>query len=676
MISLIDIQLSFGGREILRGVTLNIQEGECLALVGPNGCGKSTLLRVLAGIEHADSGEIRLPNRATVGYLPQEANLENNHSLEDELLEAYTEVRAALREMQELEHQMAETAPDSPEHERALRRYAECSHLVEHQNGYALESQVRRVASGLGFRPEDFSRSCLEFSGGWQMRILLAKLLLRLPDVLLLDEPTNHLDLESTLWLENWIKNCGRTVLLVTHERATMDRLADRIVCLGQGTAEIYPGDYSKYLQQSQAKRDAQWTAYEQQKKEIEASEAFIRRFRYNANRASLVQSRIKLLDKVERLEPPFHPTAIHFKFPEAPESYRDVLTLENLGHSYDGTPVFRNLNTTIYKGDKVGLVGVNGAGKSTLLRILARQARPTEGRCEHGGRVRSAYFAQYDLTSLASDMSLLEAIERNAPTGEAGRSRDLLGAFLFTGEAVEKPLRVLSGGERTRFRLAQMLFSPANLLLLDEPTNHLDITSRATVEEALRSYQGTVVIVSHDRVFMERVTTRILELDGGVLREFPGSYGDYLTYKESLTAEQSGDSSGAGAASGKSAPVASSLRKAPGAPGAASPTARRADNLSDKEMRQLDREQRKERSRRRKTIERRIEQIEQEIETLEARIAELDTLMADPAVAADYPRLAPLTQERAEALEKTTQLMEEWETLGLELEAIPEGEG
>ncbi|MFP4379502.1 MAG: ATP-binding cassette domain-containing protein [Candidatus Sumerlaeia bacterium] len=642
--------LSFGARPILRGVNLNINDGECVAVVGPNGCGKSTLLRVIAGTEHLDSGEIKLPKGCTVGYLPQEANLHVEHSLEAELLDAFSDLREIMDEMTVLEKKMGEVDPQAPEYERILKRYSDCSHEVEHRNAYAMEAEVRKVAAGLGFSLEDLERSCREYSGGWQMRILLAKLLLRRPDVMLLDEPTNHLDLETTLWLENWIRACDQTVIFVSHERATMDRLAQRIVCMEQGTADVYPGDYSHYLQQSALKREAQWEAYEQQQKEIESMENFIRRFRATASRASLVQSRIKQLEKIERLEPPFHPTAIHFDFPPAPQSYSDVVIMEELSHSYDGvTRVFDDINFTIQKGEKVGLVGVNGAGKSTLLKIMARRMKPTSGSCTLGGKVQMAYFAQYDTETLDSELSLLDAIQREAPIGQAQRGRDLLGAFLFRGDDVEKPLSVLSGGERTRFRLARLLFSTANLLLLDEPTNHLDVSSRATVEEALRDYEGTLVIVSHDRIFMEKVTNKILELDGGKLRMFPGNYGDYLRYKEQQLKESPEDESAA-------------LRDAP-----QKDRARRGKDdasMSNKEARIQEREERKAQDRKRKKIERRIAELESKIEKGESAVAELEEEMARPEIAADFPELSKLTEERNALVGKNANYMEEWESL------------
>ncbi len=648
MISLTNIRLRYGDREVLKGVNLNIRDGECLAIVGPNGCGKSTLLRIIAKMEQPDSGEVVHPNRLTLGHLPQEANLDSSRTLETELLSSFAEVQDALSEMAQIEHAMAYLPHDSPEYERLLRRYAEASHCVEHGDGYQLEAKVRRVAAGLGFRPEDLRRPCREFSGGWQMRILLAKLLLRKPDVLLLDEPTNHLDLETMLWLEEWIRTGKRTVVMVSHERAFMDRLAHRIVCLEQGTAEVYPGDYSHYVEQSALKREALWKAYEHQQREIAAAEAFIRKFRYNAARAPQVQSRIKLLDKIERLEPPFHPTAIHFDFPPAPPSYRDVLTLRNVGHRYGDLRVFSNVNLIVTRGEKIGLVGVNGAGKSTLLRILAGRERPTEGEVVVGGNVSIAYFAQYDLDRRNSSQTVLQAIEAAAPLGQASRARDVLGAFLFTGDDVEKPLSVLSGGERTRFRLAEMLFSPANLLLLDEPTNHLDITSRATVEDALQSYTGTVIVVSHDRVFMDKVTNRILEIEDGRVSTFPGTYSDYLLHKQMMVEREGLTDNGDADPS-----------PAPARPG------------RSKEQRLLARERQKARARKVHSLARKIAALESQIAAQEARLAELDRQMAAPAVASDYSRLAPLMEERLRTETDLRRNLDQWENLQQELMAL-----
>jgi len=647
-VTLVNLQLHYGPRAILRGVDLNIRDGECLAIVGPNGCGKSTLLRVIAGIERPDAGEVNIPHGHTIGYLPQEADLHVEHSLSEELLDAFREVRAAQDEMRELETQMAALDPQVDDYDRILNRYADCVHLVEHHDAYSFDAQVARVAAGLGFSNRDLNRSCSEFSGGWRMRILLAKLLLRGPDVMLLDEPTNHLDLETTLWLESWIRSCGRTVVMVSHERATMDRLAQRIVCIGQGRAEVYPGDYTNYLRVSAEKRDAQWDAFERQKKEIDAMEGFIRRFRATASRAALVQSRIRQLDKIERLEPPFHPTAIHFQFPKAPPSYREVVTLENVGQRYGKQQVFSDLDLTLYRGQKIALVGVNGAGKSTLLRILAGTEDPTEGQRQFGERVRLGYFAQYDTSSLSSDESLLQSIEAGAPTGQAGRARDVLGAFLFSGDDVAKPLRVLSGGERTRFRLAQMLFSPANLLLLDEPTNHLDITSRATVEEALQAYTGTVVIVSHDRVFMDRVTDRILEIDQGRLREYPGTYSDYIHQKENQVQEEDASPS---ALADANSPAASN------------------DPSRAKAGRQRDREERKALSRRQRGIKREIEEIENRIAKIETRLGVVESDMGQPEISADFNRLSPLLEEQRQLRTENESRLAQWTNLHEELD-------
>jgi len=645
MISVANVHVGFGGRQVLKGVDLNIQKGECLAVVGPNGCGKSTLLRIIAKLEAPDQGTVGHPSKMTIGYLPQEADLDLTHSLKTELLGAFAEVRTAFDEMIEIEHELAAAEPDSTAHDRLLKRYADISHFVEQRDGYALDAKVQRVAAGLGFQPKDMSRPCREFSGGWQMRVLLAKILLQQPDVLLLDEPTNHLDLESMLWLEEWIRTCKQTVVMVSHERAFMDRLVDRIVCLERGKADVYRGHYSNYIQKSAIKREAHWKAYTEQQKEIAQIEAFIRKFRYNAARAPLVQSRIRQLEKMERIEPPFHPTAIHFDFPPAPPSHQDVLVLKDAGHAYGNHRVFSDANLIIIRGEKTGLVGVNGAGKSTLLRIMAGLEKPSEGECRVGGKVRLAYFAQYDATTLTSNETVLQALEACAPPGEQSRARDVLGAFLFTGDDVEKPLRALSGGERTRFRLAQMLFSTANLLLLDEPTNHLDITSRATVEDALMAYTGTVVVVSHDRVFMDKVTHRIIEMENGKTTTYPGKYSDYLAHKQMFIAQMVGTSE------------------------PSQPQIVKAD--VGKERRRLERERQKARSRKVHSLERTIETTEGAIAKQESRLAEIEQMMADRSIACDYMKLGSLSEEHKQLTQQIRQSYEEWERYHQELEEL-----
>jgi ATP-binding cassette subfamily F protein 3 len=651
MIGVRNVHVTLGGRPILRGVDLNVRQGERLAVVGPNGCGKSTLLRALAGNEPVEVGEITLPGKVSIGYLPQEANLAAAHTLEEELLGAFQDVRDALACMARLEREMERTDPESPSHNRILARYSDAAHLVEARGGYALGAKVRRVAAGLGFKPEDMARPCREFSGGWQMRILLAKVLLKEPDLLLLDEPTNHLDLETLLWFEEWQRAFRGTVVMVSHERATMDRLVDRVVCLETGRAQVYRGNYSNYLEQSAAERERRWAAYERQQGEIAAAERFIRRFRATASRAALVQSRIKQLEKIERIEPPFHPTAIHFDFPPAPRSYTDVLTLEDLGHAFGEKRVFSDIRLTVRRGERVGLVGRNGAGKSTLLAILAGRLQPTQGSFAIGRNVRMLHFAQYDPESLESDKTVLAAIEEAAPREEAGRARELLGAFLFSGDDVEKPLRALSGGERTRFRLARMLFSPANLLLLDEPTNHLDLASRATVEDALQAYTGTLILVSHDRIFMDRVTNRIIEIEDGKAFDYPGNYGEYVAHKERAAAEQA-----------QTGEQSSSQMPEPGA-------------SATREQRLRQREERKARERRLRSLQRRIDEVEREIEQREKRLGELDREMADPDVACDYSRLSQLAEERRPLAQDLDAMLKRWEELHEEAQATGETE-
>lgn len=648
MISLQNIEISLAGRPVLKGVDFQIRDGECVAVVGPNGCGKSTLLRLISGRMNPDGGQISIPTKTSVGYLPQEADLAVTHSVLDEMKDAFAEILDAREEMTSIEQQMAQVVPGSPEYQKISERYADLAHFVEIRDGYAIDAQIARVATGLGFSEDDLARSCQEFSGGWKMRILLAKLLLTLPDVLLLDEPTNHLDLESTLWLEEWIREARRTVVMVSHERAFMDRLVSRILCLEMGTGEVYNGNYSNYLKQSKLRREQHQKAYEEQAREIEQIEAFIRRFRYNSSKASLVQSRIKQLEKIKRLEAPFYGEAIHFKFPDAPKSYREVVILENLSKSFGDLEVLSNIDWTAYRGERIGLVGPNGAGKTTLLKIIAGRIEPTDGSCRLGGNVSMAYFAQEDTSSLSSEETLLEAIQQQAPAGMAQQGRNLLGAFLFSGDDAGKPLKVLSGGERTRFRLAQMLFSPSNLLLLDEPTNHLDVTSRATVEDALKDFSGTVILVSHDRVFMEQVTTKIVELQNGKMSIYPGTYAEYIDNKQSAVGTILDDDGSP--AIGSEVPISKEER--------------------------IDRyEANKARNRRLESLRKSIRELEDRIESTECEIEELHETMSQPSVASNFAKLSEYTQARDRLTETNEQLLAQWESMHHELEQLEKEE-
>jgi ATP-binding cassette subfamily F protein 3 len=514
-----------------------IQQREKTALVGANGTGKSTLMKVLAGLETLDYGELQQTRGMSIGYLPQEGLQLSGRTVFEECLTVFDELREMEHELVRLSGQLAELDHTGPEYEAVGERYSTLQERFHTLDGYALDAQVGSVLTGLGFGKEDWTRRTDEFSGGWQMRIALAKLLLAKPHLLLLDEPTNHLDLETRNWLEDYLRNYPFGYILISHDRYFLDVTIDRTVEIWNKRLTIYQGNFTKYLSQKDERRAQLQAAYNNQRQQIEHLEAFINRFRAQATKAKQVQSRIKELDKIERIEVPEEEPAIHFKFPQPPPSGRMVVEADELAKSYGPKQVFSGARFTINRGDRVALVGVNGAGKSTLIRLLTGAESPTSGSVRMGHNVVSEYFAQDQYKVLDPDARMLDDISRAALKVPESELRSLLGCFLFRGDDVFKPLGILSGGERNRYALARILVSPSNFLLLDEPTNHLDMRAKDVLLEAIAAFSGTVVFVSHDRDFIDRLATRIIEVEGGAVTCHEGNYEDYRRRKEALAA-------------------------------------------------------------------------------------------------------------------------------------------
>jgi ATP-binding cassette subfamily F protein 3 len=471
----------------------------------------------------------------SIGYLPQEGLPLTGRTIFEECLTVFDELRAMEGEIERAAGQMAELKHESPEYEAAAERYSMLQERFHVMDGYALDAQVGAVLTGLGFVKEDWTRLTDEFSGGWQMRIALAKLLLARPNLLLLDEPTNHLDLETRNWLEGYLKSYPFGYILISHDRYFLDVTIDRTVEIWNKRLTIYQGNYTKYLSQKEERRAQLVAAYKNQREQIEHLEAFINRFRAQATKARQVQSRIKELEKIERIEIPEEEPVIHFKFPQPPPSGRMVVEAEGLAKSYGPKQVFANARFSIERGDRVALVGVNGAGKSTLIKLLTGAEAPTGGTVRLGHNVVSEYFAQDQYKVLDGDARMLDDISRAAIKVPESALRSLLGCFLFSGDDVFKKLGVLSGGERNRFALARILVSPSNFLLLDEPTNHLDMRAKDVLLDALAAFSGTVVFVSHDRYFIDRLATRVLEVENGAITAYEGTYEDYRRKKEQL---------------------------------------------------------------------------------------------------------------------------------------------
>jgi ATP-binding cassette, subfamily F, member 3 len=540
MLSLKQAGKQFGPRVLFLEADWLIRNNEKTALVGANGTGKSTLMKILAGLETLDYGSLEQTRGISTGYLPQEGLQLAGRTVFEECLTVFDQLHEMQREIERLTGQLAELNHQSAEYQSAAERYSLLQDRFHALDGYALDAQVGSVLTGLGFGKEDWTRQTSEFSGGWQMRIALAKLLLARPNLLLLDEPTNHLDLESRNWLEGYLKNYPFGYILISHDRYFLDVTIDRTVEIWNKRLTIYQANYTRYLKQKDERREQIMAAYRNQRERIEHLEAFISRFRYQATKAKQVQSRIKELEKIERIEVPEEEPVIHFKFPQPPPSGRIVAEAEGLAKNYEPKRVFAGADFTIERGDRVALVGVNGAGKSTLIKLLTGAESPTAGFVKLGHNVVAEYFAQDQYKVLDPEARMLDDISRTALRIPEVTLRSLLGCFLFSGDDVFKPLGVLSGGERNRYALARILVSPSNFLLLDEPTNHLDMRAKDVLLDALAGYSGTVIFVSHDRYFIDRLATRVLEIENGAITAYEGSYEDYVRRKEALAASAS----------------------------------------------------------------------------------------------------------------------------------------
>src|SRR5271163_143949 len=530
----------FGPKLLFEDANWLITPDERTGLVGGNGTGKSTLLKILAGIETLDYGQLTRVKGMTLGYLPQDGLALRGKTVFAECLSVFDHLHALEREAEDLTHTLSTVDPKSKEYMAAAERYSDIADQLHVHDIYTLDAQVGAVLGGLGFSKEDWERKTEEFSGGWQMRIALAKLLLQKPSLLLLDEPTNHLDLETRNWLEGYLHSYPNGYILISHDRYFLDVTVDKIIEIWNKALHVYHGNYEKYLTQKEERRAQLAAAYKNQREHIEHLEAFISRFRYQATKAKQVQSRIKELDKIERIVIPVEEQAIHFSFPQPQPSGRSVVEVSDLAKNYGPKQVLEDVSFTIDRGDRIALVGVNGAGKSTLIRMLSAQEGPTSGSIKLGHNVTAEYFAQDQYKVLDGNARMLDDISNTAPRVSTTELRSLLGCFLFSGDDVFKPLGVLSGGERNRYALARILVSPANFLLLDEPTNHLDLRAKDVLLEAIAAFSGTVVMVSHDRYFIDRLASRIFEVESGHVHVYPGNYEDYMRRKEGAAAVSS----------------------------------------------------------------------------------------------------------------------------------------
>src|SRR2546427_4805093 len=533
MIQLNSAGKRFGHKLLFDGADLLITSRDRVGLVGANGTGKSTLLKVLAGLETLDYGNVSVAKGISAGYLPQDGLALSGKTVFAECMSVFSRLRNMETELEDLTAKMAELDHPSAEYEAVAERYHRIEHEFRTHDGYAIEAQVGTVLAGLGFRPEDWHRMTEEFSGGWQMRIALAKLLLQQPNLLLLDEPTNHLDLEARNWLEEYLTNYPHAFVLISHDRYFLDVTVNKIAEIWNKRIHLYTGNYEKYLGQKTQRLEQLQAAFRNQRERIEQLEIFINRFRYTATKAKQVQSRIKELEKMERIEIPQEERTIHFSFPQPKPSGRIVAEFAGVAKSYGQKEVFRDVSFMIERGDRIALVGVNGAGKSTLIKLLAGVEPLTQGEFRLGHNSQPDYFAQDQYKELNPDARILDDLGQISTRSTQTELRSLLGCFLFSADDVFERIGVLSGGERNRYALLRMLLHPANFLLLDEPTNHLDIRAKDVLLAALSDYTGTVVFVSHDRYFIDKLATRVFHVGDGQVEVYPGNYEDYLWRKQ-----------------------------------------------------------------------------------------------------------------------------------------------
>jgi ATP-binding cassette, subfamily F, member 3 len=634
MLQLKNVNKQFADQVVLGNVDWHVRPTDRVGLCGENGAGKTTLLRLLAGQSEVDAGKVQLARGTTVGYLPQEGLEHTGRDLFTEVRSALAELLSVESELQSLENKISRETMQAD-----LERYSELQEIFRQRGGYTMQADIGRVLKGLGFAEDDWTRPCEHFSGGWQMRIALAKLLLQKPNLLLLDEPTNHLDLPARDWLEGYLAAYPHAVILVSHDRFFLDQVVTRIVEIWHAKLTDYPGNYSRYLMAREERVSALREAKARQDEEIARTEAFINKFRFNANKAALVQSRVKQLEKVERIQLPPERKKIGFSFPAPPKGGKLSVRLEKVSHGYGDLAVLEDVSLAVERGERIALVGANGAGKSTMMRLLAGVEEPREGVREEGHNMVMAYFAQDQARTLDPQLSVLEQITRAAPFDMVPQVRNLLGAFLFHGDDVHKRVSVLSGGERNRLALAILLLRPANLLLLDEPTNHLDIASKEVLLQALKGYKGTLVFVSHDRYFVDALANRVVEVAARRATSYLGNYEDFLQYK-----------------SGEGDLSHSTLR--------VEKIQTEESTQNGKTGRLVSHAERKAARREEKKRQKELAGVESRIEALETEIAELTVKMQDPAMAIDHARLGKLIDQHAELQAELDGCMETWEAL------------
>lgn len=664
MLALEQITLKLGDRILLDKVSSIINPGERIGLVGPNGAGKSTLLKIIMNLRECDGGSIILSGSETLGYLPQDG-VDPDFSLTviEEVETAFSELFELETQIKKLQEKLAITNHNSEDYSKLLERYGVLQSQLETSGIYSLRSEIEKILMGLGFNENDFNRSTSEFSGGWLMRIALAKLLLRKPTYLLLDEPTNHLDIESLQWMENFLKTYEGAVIVVSHDRAFLDMLTNRTLAIRRGKMSDYSGNYSFYEQKWAEERELLINAQKNQEKQLKDTQEFIDRFRYKATKARQVQSRVKQLEKIKMIEVDDDLASVSFRFPEPERSGQVVMNLDQVTKRYGSNTVFESLDFEVERGDKFAVVGPNGAGKSTLIRILSGNEPIQSGIRKIGHKVTYSYFAQHQTEDLDLQSDPLEIMLQAGSGEKESRLRNILGCFLFTGDDVFKKVKVLSGGEKSRLALAKMLLSPANFLIFDEPTNHLDMSSKNILQQALQQYEGTCMIVSHDRAFLDPIVNKVLEIRPDNIKIYLGNVSYYLDKKKEEELQSSTSSNSKDVK--LDTPLHSSLTD--------TKEKDRTNGISRKEQRRLEAERRNAINKKIRPIKKKLEHVEKEIESYELRKAEIEEQMANTDFYEDNENVKATSLEYEKIKNTLTDLMFKWEEYSMRIEAAEE---